>query len=548
MDPLDLVHRQQLSEQHRVGAQHPAAPLAARRVVDASQLLAIEPLHRVAGQAQGLVDTAVNVDDIAVAGEMVQAVDVLRQQDETRDLTFDGRQSDVGRVGPGADRLPRHQTHRAPGAIGIGTQRVTRQGLDRPVAVLRVVVEATLSAVGADARLGRDSGSGDRADRVHPAEPFRQAVRKNEGLCHAVSSLPHAVLELLERTRPVLLQQAGEGAVGEKPSAGLTGRAVVGLVSGIDDSLDRRAAHGTGLAMAPVHGHLVVERSDPFGELLSRLAPQPVGPVDQGSPDGLVEPHDLFSAQGIRQLERRQSRAVQDLVRVGVADAAENAWVGQRALQRVPLAPQGRVETVEIRLEDLQATGVVGAQPALATHRVQGRALLAPGLGQQQRARIEIEDRQTQLARDLRTGLFPAQTTGDHQVDDEEVLGVQLDRDPLAQAPQSDDPLAAALLERRIDRAQDERAGEAHALQDAVDDTRLEGLEIDRDIGQLGHGRIVARSVPGCPQSANLPYPSSWPLIFDRSPTTTMVISSSRRYFSAIFFTSSGVTAWTRLT
>ena len=49
---------------------------------------------------------------------------------------------------------------------------------------------------------------------------------------------------------------------------------------------------------------------------------------------------DLLVGERRGQLHRRQLRGVQDLVRVGVADAAEDARVGQRPLERVVLGGQ----------------------------------------------------------------------------------------------------------------------------------------------------------------------------------------------------------------
>jgi len=39
------------------------------------------------------------------------------------------------------------------------------------------------------------------------------------------------------------------------------------------------------------------------------------------------------------------------IVRVGVADAGEQAWIGERALQGVILAREGGAETRRVRLE-----------------------------------------------------------------------------------------------------------------------------------------------------------------------------------------------------
>ena len=50
-------------------------------------------------------------------------------------------------------------------------------------------------------------------------------------------------------------------------------------------------------------------------------------------------------------------------------------------------------------------------------------------------------------------------------------------------------PLPVAARERRIDGAQQERAREPDALERLADDARRERLEVDGDVGQLGHGR-----------------------------------------------------------
>ena len=43
--------------------------------------------------------------------------------------------------------------------------------------------------------------------------------------------------------------------------------------------------------------------------------------------------------------------------------------------------------------------------------------------------------------------------------------------------------------QRRIDGAEQERAAEPHALEPLADDARLQRLDVDRDVGQLGHRR-----------------------------------------------------------
>src|SRR5262245_51952178 len=50
------------------------------------------------------------------------------------------------------------------------------------------------------------------------------------------------LLQFLDALRPVVLQQARQRPIGEQPSPGLTARAVVALVLGVDDALHGGAA------------------------------------------------------------------------------------------------------------------------------------------------------------------------------------------------------------------------------------------------------------------------------------------------------------------
>ena len=54
---------------------------------------------------------------------------------------------------------------------------------------------------------------------------------------------------------------------------------------------------------------------------------------------------------------------MQDLVGVGVADAAEEMRIGERALERVVLAARARAANAgEVALEHLEAAGIVRAR------------------------------------------------------------------------------------------------------------------------------------------------------------------------------------------
>ena len=51
-----------------------------------------------------------------------------------------------------------------------------------------------------------------------------------------------------------------------------------------------------------------------------------------------MQPRDLVVTQSTGELQERKPRGLQDLVRVGVADAARKMRIGERALERVVLS------------------------------------------------------------------------------------------------------------------------------------------------------------------------------------------------------------------
>ena len=138
-------------------------------------------------------------------------------------------------------------------------------------------------------------------------------------------------LQLVDVARPARLQQPRQRAVRQHAAAGLAARAVVRLVVGIDDALHRRAAHGAGLAVAAVHRHVVAERRHLLPESRAGLGAQPVGPLGRAPPASRrTGAASARASSDLRQRQRRQPGAMQDLVRVRVADAAR-ACAGRSA-------------------------------------------------------------------------------------------------------------------------------------------------------------------------------------------------------------------------
>ena len=77
---------------------------------------------------------------------------------------------------------------------------------------------------------------------------------------------------------------------------------------------------------------------------------------------------------------------MEDLIRVRVANSAEDMRIGESSLERVVLLPEGRLELLQRRGEDFQSTRVLGMQGGLTTEQVERGPALGSGLGQQQAA------------------------------------------------------------------------------------------------------------------------------------------------------------------
>ena len=161
----------------------------------------------------------------------------------------------------------------------------------------------------------------------------------------AALAFPSA-LELFQRPRPVVVQQPRHGAVGQQAAVGLARRTVVGLVARVDDALDRRCRiAGHGLPYRPCTAMPLRKAVTFSGNFSPVVLRQPLGPLVQQQSRRGEERGDLAVGQRLRQLQRRQPRGVQNLVGVGVADAAEEMRIGQRALERVILRAQDRART-----------------------------------------------------------------------------------------------------------------------------------------------------------------------------------------------------------
>ena len=101
------------------------------------------------------------------------------------------------------------------------------------------------------------------------------------------------------------------------------------------------------------------------------------------------------------------------------------------------------------------------------------------------------------LRRRLLARREPAQPAGDHQVDDDEELALEGQDDALAEPLDADRRAGPRPRRRRRHRAQQERMADADALEAMADDLGRQPLDVDADVGQLGHRASVPAAAAG---------------------------------------------------
>src|SRR5438067_2306649 len=108
--------------------------------------------------------------------------------------------------------------------------------------------------------------------------------------------------------------------------------------------------------------------------------------------------------------------------------------VRERALQRVILARERRMKRVEVDLEHIQSARIVCRERLLSLDDVQRCLPFRAGLGQYQRAVVEIDCQQADLSRDARVAILPSKAAGDHQMEHKKELSFERNHHPFSEA------------------------------------------------------------------------------------------------------------------
>ena len=119
-----------------------------------------------------------------------------------------------------------------------------------------------------------------------------------------------------------------------------------------------------------MNGHLRAKGRDLLVKARAGLLGETVDPLAQNLLCRLVQQRELLGRELLRQTNRRQSRAVQDLIGIGVTYAAEQSRIGEGPLQRVVLPDDGSCERVALLAQYLEPARVVLGELSLAPSRV----------------------------------------------------------------------------------------------------------------------------------------------------------------------------------
>jgi hypothetical protein len=134
-----------------------------------------------------------------------------------------------------------------------------------------------------------------------------------------------------------------------------------------------------------------------------------------------------------------------------------------------------RGEFREARREHVDPSGLVRRQMPRAADNVKRGAPFRPGFDQYEAPARKVERRQAVFAGRLGIARPPSKPAGNHQVNHEPQVAVQSDGNPLAEPPQLGHATTVAVLDRRIDGSQHERARHPHPFERLAKNSPLEG-------------------------------------------------------------------------
>jgi hypothetical protein len=263
--------------------------------------------------------------------------------------------------------------------------------------------------------------------------------------------------------------------------------AVVGLVVGVADALDGLAADGAWLSEATVNGHVFAEGGDLFWEGRQGFGVEATYPEIKRVAGGGEEALPLFGGEFVGEEDGGELGGVEDLVGVRVADAGEDAWVGEGALEGAVFDGEGGAESFDVGSEDFDSAGVYLFCGGFVGEEIKRGSALGAGFGKDEGAVGKVEGGEVVAASEFGAKRAPVEAAGNHEMEDEPEAIVELEDDSLADAMECADGVVFDLFDAWMDGAEEEWAGEAEVSEWLADDTWGEGGEIGGDVGEFRH-------------------------------------------------------------
>ena len=171
----------------------------------------------------------------------------------------------------------------------------------------------------------------------------------------------------------------------------MAARAIVGFVVGIADALDFFSAPWAGLSVAAVNRHFFPKRGDFFGEGDLGFGAETIDPESESVARGGEESFPFLRVQFLREGDGGKFCGMQYFIGVGVADSAEEAWIGEGAFERAVFGGKCFAKRIQIAGENFDSAGVDGAETVFAGEDMQGGAVLGAGFGEHKGAIEKIE-------------------------------------------------------------------------------------------------------------------------------------------------------------
>src|SRR6185312_9484531 len=125
-------------------------------------------------------------------------------------------------------------------------------------------------------------------------------------------------------------------------------------------------------------------------------------------------------------------------------------WIRQRALEGVILPFQPLGEFPDVGVQNLEPAAIELLQPCLSARHPERCPTLGAGLGENERSVGKVEGSEPELSWNLRSGSYPAQTSGNHQMYDEKKIVLELEHDTLSHPPHAGDGLAVGGADWRV--------------------------------------------------------------------------------------------------